>query len=66
MGRSRDGRRKRPKRIEPEALYGDMFCIVAERFGWTFEQIGEMTHKQFQSVLSYLEKYPVSSTRMLG
>jgi len=35
-----------------------VFCVLAERFGWTFDVIGDMTMDQLEAALAYCGKHP--------
>jgi hypothetical protein len=35
-----------------------MFCLLAERFGWTFEHIGTLTLDQMEAALEYCRNHP--------
>jgi len=38
--------------------YAEMFCLLAERFGWTFQEVGELTLAQAEAALRYCRKHP--------
>ncbi len=39
--------------------WGQSLCMIAERFGWTFEMVGNLTLLQFLELLRYLGKQPL-------
>lgn len=39
-----------------------MFCSIADRFHWTFDQIGELTYPQIAAINRYIVRYPAPYT----
>lgn len=35
-----------------------IFGQLADRFGWTFEEIGNMTRRQIEAALEYIKEAP--------
>jgi hypothetical protein len=45
--------------------WGELFCAIAERFGWTFDEVQRLTIPQLRAVIRYLNQHPVRPVRLV-